>query len=271
MLYIPGVSDTYSKELDVVLSRASVETTPDGFEYFVADPNEQMGLTMGSVFRTPEQSDLTLVINGNVAQEDRQKIATASMVGEFHLDADRYWLALALHEVLGWNDDAGFNKNIRAINIMFDALRAQSAAIQQNPEVDAQTKARLRLEARSAMGVLATYRGVTDIGLEAYGEFNKQGLWIPHANVHEVELAGYIQTINGTVGASFKSMEEKSERHHCAGCSNQIIRGTTRVTLGLDTHDGYSDHHHYHYPCFIDKVIPKLDIGSITERPMKLH
>jgi hypothetical protein len=270
MLYIPGMPDSYSAELDRVLSRASVETTPDGFEYYVSDPNDTMGLTMGCVRRTPEQSELTIIVNGNVQPEDREKIATTAVVAEGHLESERYWLARALYDVVSWKDDDEFNANIFAINLIADGLRHQSTAIQRDPTIDQRTKARLRDEARSALGILATYRGVTTDAKQVFTEFSKKGLQIPHSDTHELELAGRLQTKNGPVTASFKAMEEKSERHNCACCSAQIIRGTNRVTLGLDKNDGYSDHHHYHYACFVDTVMPKLDFESIVERPLKI-
>ncbi len=271
MLYVPGVDTNYERRLDKVLSRSSVESTTDGFTYYVSDISEPLGMSFGSVFRTPEQSALTLVINGNISPENRKKIATTAVEAEAHLDDERYWLAQALHEIIAWNDDKEFAENITAINIMFEAIRTQNASIQRDPNIDSLTKARLRLEALSAMGMLATYRGVTTLGVEAYDEFRKQGLWIPNVSAEEVELSGTLHRKNGPVVANFKAMEEKSERHNCACCGAQLIKGMTRVTLGLEVTDGYSDHHHYHQPCFIDSVIPRFNLATIVERPLRLH
>ncbi|MDO8266097.1 MAG: hypothetical protein Q7T41_04115 [Candidatus Saccharibacteria bacterium] len=271
MLYTPGQpDDTYSRDVERVLSSSRVEETSDGFAYFVSDPNEEMGLTMSTVFRTPEQSDLTLIVNGNVAKKDRLKIAAVAVAGEAYLEAERYWLARAIEDVVGWESDEEFVENVSAISLLLDALRIQISAIKKDPEIDPRVKARLELEAKSALGILATHRGVSDTGVEALGEFTKQGLWIPRANTDNVELAGALQTNRGLVTAGFVSMEEKSERHSCACCGAQIIKGTARMTLGLDVHDGYSDHHHYHIPCFIDSVIPRFRLDTMRERPINL-
>jgi hypothetical protein len=270
MLYVPGENPVIRENLDRLLDQSTPETTSDGFMYFVADPDASIGLSHGMVRRTPEQSEITLVLNGNAPREIRDKIAKITIGVEEHLDDNQYALAYAARDVLKWEDDSEFFENAACIDVFSNALKADLQWIQSSTDFSPQTKERLKLEAKAALGWTALYRGVSSEGLQAYTEFKQKGLWIPNSREHDVEICGFMKTKNGTVRASFKSMPEHSERHTCACCSSQILKDTTRMSVSLDKNDGYSDHHHYHITCFYESVLPKFDFETLEEAPIKL-
>jgi hypothetical protein len=270
MLYTPGANPETTRAIENVLSRSSTELTADGFQFFVSPDDEPMPLTLGSVYRTPEQSNLTLIVNGSIDPDTRQKIANVVVAGESYLDNGRYWFAKATEEVVAWDTPTSFSENIMAINLMFQTLTAQRRRFREHADLDREAKWRLDLEAKSSIGWLAMYRGISDEAVEAQEHLLALGLKVPHSKTSDLELRGKLQTKNGAVSGSFKAMTERDDRHTCACCSGQIIKNSTRMTLGLDRNDGYSDHHHYHVPCFDVVVLPRFDVATVQEAPAKL-
>lgn len=271
MLMVPGDRNlpAYNEYLEDLLSRSTAQETQDGFVYYVAPPEEPMGLGTGKSFRDPEQTDLTLVVNGNLFPENREKIAQVAVAGEVHLDHGRYHLAKAIDEILSYTDDDSFFNNIQAINMLFEELQIDRKALRSNQQIDNETRAFVDKIASSAIGTLATKRGISDDAVDARNRLLDLGLVLPDTEVKDTELNGFLRTKAGTVKASFKHMKEKSERHTCAHCSSQIIQGSSRVTLGLEKNDGYSDHHHYHMPCFDSYVLPRFDFKTFRRQQAK--
>lgn len=270
MIYIPGENPEFNVDLRRVISDSNTEATSGGFVYYVASPEEKIGLSMGQVYRTPQQSDVTLIINGNVEPEIRQKVAEITVHGEEHIENGRYWLTNALNDVLRFDSNEAFAENVMCVAAVNQALLADLASIRANPDLHPMQKQRLILEAKSALGWTAVFRGTSDIAHETWNDFTRLGLWIPDSTKHDVEMSGFMITKKGTVRAGFKSMPEHSERHTCACCSAQILKNTNRMSVSLDQNDGYSNHHHYHYNCFYESVLPKFLLDTIEEVPIKL-
>jgi len=270
MLYIPGQNPDTARAIEDVLSRSTPELTPSGFEYFVSPDSEPMSLSIGVVYRTVDQSDLTIIVHGSIPIDNRQQIAGVAVAGESHLDKGSYWIAEAAQEVIGWDSPQAFKENISTINLLFDSITRQRRYLREHPNLDNETKRRLDLEAKCSIGWLAMHRGISDAAVEAQERLVALGLAVPHADYSDIELKGKLQTKRGSVNASFKAMTEKDDRHTCACCSGQLIKHSSRMTLGLERNDGHSDHHHYHIPCFDVTILPKFDVSTIRVAPITL-
>ncbi len=266
---MPGTDPQSERDLEGILSRSQYEVTPDGFEYFVADLDPTVGISTGRVVREPNRSELTLVLSNALPKGTRLKIAQTTVDTELYLDEGRYGIAKAIKANLSWFDNESFAQNIAAINALIVEMHGQMGAILGNPTISAEYKRRIREEGRSALGMLATITGLSDAGAHALDELSSQELWLPHSDRDPIDLQAFMRTPRGTEKVRFRMMPEKSDKHHCANCSGHIIPHSDRVTLVLSQSDGYSDHHHYHFPCFASAVMPRMDMKTIEPVPAR--
>lgn len=249
---------------------AELETSRRGFEYQVYDPAKTpdgADLVFGSVVSMPDQVEVDLYLSGTIPREVRGAMADICVASA--PDDDRYTVARAADTILGLRDGFQLDRSTIAFNALvmkhmqgnmhltqlgFDSQRKSGDKVQP----------RVMDTYRSTIGWLAFRRQLSDEGSSLYGQFSEGGLWIPHFESEE-RVTGLLQRKNGEyVKAGFVYMPENSERHHCAQCSGQLLKGTTRVTLQLDNADERLDHHHYHTTCFLDKVLPKFKFESLA-------
>lgn len=251
--------------LDKAEQTAFLETAPGGWDYFVADP-EKIGIESGVVGHTivsADQIEMELVLGEDIPKEARQIIASicADSAGLY----DRYAIPRTGDQHL---QDADPNTKRITLTHIARNLEAHKRGIQimDQKRKFSEIHPLTRDSMRSSLGWVALNRDLNATGREILDQLAGYDLFIPNLN-SDLRLGGILRTAKGPRPVGIVAATEKSEKHHCAGCSGQILLNTQRFTLSLDKPDSGYDHHHYHPVCLINTELPKLDLASARMEP----
>lgn len=261
--FSPEPDKAFDRYLDRLERHGGYEETPSGFAYTVADP-ERMGgdsLIVGkSIVKPddPDQIEFQLVLGEDMPAEARKLLAEIC-VDSISAD-DRYCVARSADKILKASDPS-------MASLALGHMRVNLGHHRRGIAFGAHERNTRTVEMfRSTLGWTAL---VTEIGADgqyALSQLEKRGLFIPEFPTG-VRLAGNMRTQKGNQPIGITRAVERSERHHCADCSGQILKNTERVTTSLDKPLAQHDHHHYHWTCFIDKSLPKLEVRTATLEP----
>lgn len=264
MIYTPGPPPyELDRELDRLVSQSHSRRTDSGFEFFVVDHEQMGGLTAGEIIRREGNTELLCILNDTIPPNDQENIANITLTAATIQSEARYKIPHAGQQLVESGSELDAD-TFRALEwIARDTLSTSRA----NSMLTPAEKGTLERESRSVIGWVAIHRDLTEEGEHEIEKLSSAGIIIP-GQKSEQQLTGLMLTGQArTTVASFQTMEERSERHHCADCSGQILRTTDRITLSLDENDGYSDHHHYHASCFADTILPKFNTDSLVLVP----
>lgn len=249
-----GSNPSFASRLEQIERTAAIEETNDGFAYFVGDP-ELIGSPdgiLGRVISTSDTVEIELVVGEDIHPDARKTmvdICTATAT-----DYDRYSINRAAEQKLDSLD--GSKQQIAFRHLAANLLNHSSMA--HGEAVHPLTRATIR----SCVGWVALTRALRPEGHTAIEEFNRVGLYVPDFDSNQ-RLGGFMKTRKGTVPVGIARFQEKGEKHHCASCSGQILKGFNRITLSLDKSSrGSYNHHHYHENCFAETQLKKLDLKS---------
>ena len=255
--------------MDYLAQHSSVEYTTDGFEYAVFDPEALTGtptsVVLGSLIYRPDEIEMRLFLGEDMPPDVRASIADICIASAD--DYSRFGIARAGDELLAaqsGQSDEEWQKTQQVLYHIRQNMRAHQQGLMLSNQAGERVDPLIRETLHSTLGWVALRRGLSDAGNDAYDRLCNDGLWIPGFD-SEQRVVGLIRNKKGEVKvAGFLYMEEKSERHHCADCSGQILRGTNRITLQYEQPDSYSDHHHFHATCFLDSMLPRFDQSTLS-------
>lgn len=250
----------FERYLERIEQRAALEETPEGFAYFVADP-EYLGVPdtiIGQVFTTSDTVEAELVVGEDIPKSARDMLVKICADGA--ASSDRYSVARSAgHHLTQAPDDLA--------KLTFEHLQRNLENFKRglsNPNID--THPLTRQTILSTLGWAALSRSPNHVGLEALSQLGNLGLKVPDFNTN-MRLSGMLKTKQGSAPVGFTKATEKSERHHCNCCQGQILKDSERVTMGLDKPADRFDHHHMHFSCFADQMLPKLDTTTARFEP----
>ncbi len=266
-------TSSFERDFEKLLANSTLARTKSGFEYFVAPEGELAKASVGCANREEDTTTLDIVVNGSLPEQVQNLVVETTLRSEEHIHLGADYLVRAAESVLAWDQQGvtgTFNDRAPTIAVLAQETITDSAFIATDSNITPESRSHVLEAAKRFMGWASLYRGVNDTGAETESTYHDMGLWLPHTNVDDVQMSGKLKTRKGIVNAGFKAMIEKSDRHKCASCSNCLLKGYARVTLNLDKNDGYSDHHHYHYTCFLEDVLSRFILDSIRETPLQL-
>lgn len=256
-----------SRKIDHLLNTSPGETTTDGFEYAVTEP-EVVGAPSGVIGRiiiSGDEIECGLIVASDIPEATRRNIAAITVASIVY--PSRYSIAQAgdqIAEDLPPDERADV---IKHIGLNMEAHR-KGIAYADSKKHYAVTPPFVRQTLKSTLGWLNLRRPYTARGEEGITELQQRDLFVPELQSGQ-HLTASLQTKAGVRKVGLVFAPERSEKHTCPCCSGQILKGTTRITMSTTKERNGFDHHHYHTTCFADKVLTKIepDSARIEENP----
>ncbi len=278
MLYIPGGADpSFRYELDRLVDDAAIETTPDGFDYFVVERGQ---LTVapgvaGETHLTGDNLEVTLVVDESIDQEVRPTIVdiclgTIELFEEGKTSIEGL-ICEAASRVATEKPVEHIQLTATNLQAVFDTYRRNIAARDRKGKVT-ETHPDTRAQLRHSLGWTAFSRPINEQGLATIDtSLADRGIYMPYAETGQV-LRGEMKLPQGKLGASCYFAVEKSRHGHtCKPCGGEIFSGNSRLTVSLDKKVNGYDHHHYHPVCFAETDMSLLDPKTLSLQPLPEH